>query len=728
MKKFTFSLLALIFFSTAFAQQDRANLIRSASEQVISDNSTQERCAQSIIEQRLMENPEYAKGRENAEKMTQEIIASFEQNGMPRNTYTIPVVFHIIHKGEAVGSGTNISDAQILSAVDALNRDFAATSADGGIAQSTVPVAAGNTNIQFCLASIDPNGNPTTGIVRVDGSSVTSYSSHGIVVSPTTPQNPLPANNELAVKNLSRWDNRYYLNIWVVSEIDNNGADAANITFWQGGTLGFAYLPQNPITGNSQRDGVVAVNCCVGNDPSNTQGFRLWSAGRRNRTLTHEVGHYLNLWHTFEGGSCSESNCNTQGDRVCDTPPTPAQQNCNTPACSGTQQVENYMDYTGETCYNMFSQGQATRMTAALTGPRTALVTNNNKCTPPTPAPPVANFTANQTTVPTGTTVNFTDQSTNIPTAWTWSITPATGWAFAGGSSATSQNPQVTFNTAGQYTVSLTASNAEGSDNETKNNYINVTIQSNYCAATTTTCDEFIQNISIGTINNTSGCTNYGDYTAQSTSLVKGQTYTINFVPQITNQPVGSAYANNEMAVWIDFNNDETFDNSAGSSERIVYQMVPPEPGTYTTQFTFTVPTNAVTGAVRMRARISFSGNTAGTNPITPCGTVQYGEVEDYTINILPEGTSTASIEEKSINDAVLYPNPTSGSLFIDLSATGLSQFEIGLFDLSGKLLFQDKVEHVSQYELDMTQFATGMYQVRIVSGGTMKVAKVSKL
>ena len=88
---------------------------------------------------------------------------------------------------------------------------------------------------------------------------------------------------------------------------------------------------------------------------------------------------------------------------------------------------------------------------------------------------PVANFVANQTTVPTGTTVSFTDQSTNTPTSWAWSLNPTTGWAYAAGSSASSQNPQITFNTAGQYTVSLTATNATGSDTETKQNYITVT-------------------------------------------------------------------------------------------------------------------------------------------------------------------------------------------------------------------------------------------------------------
>ncbi|MFM8963642.1 MAG: PKD domain-containing protein, partial [Sphingomonadales bacterium] len=97
---------------------------------------------------------------------------------------------------------------------------------------------------------------------------------------------------------------------------------------------------------------------------------------------------------------------------------------------------------------------------------------SSDPCTPTTPVAPVANFTASATNISPATTVNFTDLSTGIPTSWSWSVSPATGWAYAGGTNASSQNPQITFNNVGQYTISLTATNAQGSDVETKNNYI----------------------------------------------------------------------------------------------------------------------------------------------------------------------------------------------------------------------------------------------------------------
>ena len=91
--------------------------------------------------------------------------------------YTLPVVFHVIHNGEAYGVGTNITDEQIVSAIDAMNEDFRHMSGSNGYG------AGPDVGIDFCLAARDPNGNPTTGIVRVNGSSVTNYSAMGIEAS-----------------------------------------------------------------------------------------------------------------------------------------------------------------------------------------------------------------------------------------------------------------------------------------------------------------------------------------------------------------------------------------------------------------------------------------------------------------------------------------------------------------------------------------------------------------
>ena len=251
--------------------------------------------------------------------------------------FTIPVVVHIIHTGQNIGMGANITDEQIASAITALNEDFRKLEGSNGDGDGV------DVGLEFCLASRDPNGNPTTGINRVNGSSVPLYETQGIAATGSL------GADEVAVKSLSVWPRASYLNIWVVTEIEDNNA--------VNGIQGYAYFPVNNVV-----DGIVILYNAfgtIGNVKPNTS---------MNRTLTHEVGHYLGLYHTFHSTStCSaEVSCTTQGDRVCDTPPTITAGSCNSPACSGTQQVENYMDYTAEWCRNMFTEGQKTRMRNTL--------------------------------------------------------------------------------------------------------------------------------------------------------------------------------------------------------------------------------------------------------------------------------------------------------------------------------------------------------------------------
>ncbi|MBL7941125.1 MAG: PKD domain-containing protein, partial [Flavobacteriales bacterium] len=241
---------------------------------------------------------------------------------------------------------SNISDAQIYSAIEALNNDFrkiAGTNGDGdGV----------DVGIEFCLAVRDPDNQATTGIVRVDGTVVPLYADQGIEATGGV------GANEETVKALSTWPREQYMNIWVVNEIEDNDA--------QGGVQGFAYFPvNNPI------DGITVLHNAfgtVGNLKTNTA---------LNRTLTHEVGHYFGLYHTFHStSSCTELNCNTGGDKVCDTPPTPLNSNCAAPECSGSQQVENYMDYTSESCRNMYTEGQKVRMRTTLETDRASLLSS----------------------------------------------------------------------------------------------------------------------------------------------------------------------------------------------------------------------------------------------------------------------------------------------------------------------------------------------------------------
>jgi PKD repeat protein len=344
------------------------------------------------------------------------------------------------------------------------------------------------------------------------------------------------------------------------------------------------------------------------------------------------------------------------------------------------------------------------------------LAGSSNPCTPTTPVAPVANFTANQTNITPATTVSFTDQSTGIPTSWAWSIAPATGWAYAGGTTASSQNPQVTFNTAGQYSVTLTATNAQGSDAETKTNYIIVAQSTGPCTpSVTSTCDEYIQNVTLNTINNTTACTSggYAAYLNSSTSLTKGMQYSVTVTPAV-GATIGQAYTNDEIAVWIDFNNDFTF----SSTERVGYVLVA---AGWSNQLTFTVPTTAITGSVRMRVRISYSVVAENGAPIDPCAVATYGETEDYTVNITASGG--VGIEENTLTYASIYPNPFENELIVDLSAVTEQVTEITLLDITGKVVKSIKAVENTSTTLDMSNLASGLYHI-VVSGNNSSITR----
>lgn len=253
--------------------------------------------------------------------------------------YRIPVVVHVMHIGEPVGDGSNISNAQIESAIEALNADFRRLEGTPGAGSGV------DTEIEFVLASRSPEGAPTTGVVRVDAGDLAGYATGGVRILGNQ------GASEAVVKGLSVWPTDDYLNIWVVNEIDNNDGGA--------GIQGYAYLP--PI--ENDLDGIVVLYNAFGT----TGNLKPWT--QMNRTLTHEAGHYLGLLHTFYGtNSCpaTENNCALQGDCICDTPPTVANANCaSAPVCSDAH-VENYLDYTAEGCKNAFTAGQRDRMRAVV--------------------------------------------------------------------------------------------------------------------------------------------------------------------------------------------------------------------------------------------------------------------------------------------------------------------------------------------------------------------------
>ena len=378
-------------------------------------------------------------------------------------------------------------------------------------------------------------------------------------------------------------------------------------------------------------------------------------------------------------------------------------------------------DYYGKMSYHWTSNGTPDneRLKTYLDPTNTGLLVMDGSadpCAVVTDPPPVADFSGTPTTVSVGNTVQFTDLSSNEPNNWSWSITPGTGWTYASGTSSSSQHPQVTFTAAGQYTIALTASNASGSDTETKINYITATLITGPCVATSTTCDEFINNVTLGTINSTSGCDNHHFFEGQTTVLMQGTQYELTIIPQ-NGTSVGQAYIDDEIAAWIDWNNDMDFDDAG---ERIAYVLV--EPG-WSNVFTFNVPETAATGQLYMRVRISYNGADNPDGPITPCGTTEFGEVEDYKVTVVP----FLGIGEELFASVAIFPNPANDLLTIDLS--GINEaVSIELVDITGKVITERRQATGTLVELDLSPFAKGSYYVRLSAGNNKTVRKVVKL
>ncbi|NOX85319.1 MAG: S8 family serine peptidase [Chlorobi bacterium] len=244
------------------------------------------------------------------------------------------------------------------------------------------------------------------------------------------------------------------------------------------------------------------------------------------------------------------------------------------------------------------------------------------------PVAPSANFYADKRTCGLNETVSFTDVSTENPTSWTWSMSPS-DYVFVGGTSASSQNPQVQFTKSGSYDVTLYVSNSAGNDTEVKTSYIVASdAPAGYCYGYSTNPYGYIDNFSFAGIENYhTGYTNvaspdpndeyYQDFTNIMINVNLLQTYTL----YVLN---GSSDVNNDLGVWIDFNRDGDF---ADAGENVVCDVDSYGQGT----FSVAIPADASIGATRMRLRTKYWNSDCG----SPCGSTANGEVEDYTINIL---------------------------------------------------------------------------------------------
>ncbi len=726
MKKQFYSLLGISLLSTwGFGQQavrvlDKDNM--RAGEHV-------EYCTSHKKMAELRKDPKMAAMIDAAQAEMENQAKSKGDNNTTKGTvYKIPVVFHILHN-----NGTeNISKEQIADAVAILNRDYRLLNADANNVQAPFQGMPTDVEIEFELAKKAPNGACFAGITRT----VTALTNDGS--SGQAQVNAVVAGNDIYQ---GVWPHTKYLNIYVAADI--------------GGAAGYTF---NPMTGSSASaqnmfyNGVFILDTYTGSIGTSNVGS--------SRALTHEVGHWLNLSHTWgdDNNPGNTSSC-SQDDHVQDTPMCIGVTSCNlnSNTCDDTNDpnnfsswttnvidnVENYMDYSY--CSKMFTQGQVTRMRTALlssTAGRNQIITASNQAATginTTPTLCTAKFSTPRTVICAGETITFTDESYNAATGWNWS--------FTGGSPASSiqQNPSVTYNTPGTYAVQLQAT--DGTNNNTANVPAYITVlpaggnlpyyESFESSLNLNSPNWFVYNAggnawsvtntAAKTGTNSAKLTNFGQTTGQVDELISGPV-DLSSINSGTGVTLSFRYAfrkktsanNDILKVYLSSNCGDIWD-----IRKTLTAATMSGSATATSAWTpvaadwVTVHMTNVTSAYwNDNFRFKFQFTSGGGNNIY---------LDD--INIYSGAPSdspvTAGLEDfGTVANMNLFPNPADNEIQISFTSQTAGKMTFNVTDLSGKRIQQHVVnatEGNNLVYLATENLSAGTYLIQVINGTSQK-------
>ena len=385
--------------------------------------SPQHSCGQHIVLKELLKNDDFKAYYDQEQKS----FSSNNQISAPKSSvlHKIPVVFHIVHNNGV----EKIDRSQVLDALEKLNIDLRALRPDSSTVDSLFKPLIADIEVEFVLATKAPDGTCFSGITMTE----TPYSYNNGDINGSDQVDAVMMSNDVFQGN---WPGNQYLNVFVCGSVGT-------------GIAGYTYYPSG-FFGNSMNNGI-----WLRHDYCGSIGTANPSA---SKTFVHEVGHWLNLPHTW--GSTNEpglaSNCSSD-DGVADTPNTIGSQWCNynETTCGSVANIENHMEYTP--CRKMFTLGQKARMRTALnssTGGRSNLITTANHFATgiDTTAPFCkADFFANRYITCTGDSLYFQDYSYHNPISWNWHFEGANP------DSSILENTYATYPLPGVFDVALTA-------------------------------------------------------------------------------------------------------------------------------------------------------------------------------------------------------------------------------------------------------------------------------
>ncbi|MEY3236038.1 MAG: hypothetical protein RI883_139 [Bacteroidota bacterium] len=707
------------------------------------DGESVEYCLQHKKLKEQMQNPAAVLSFQQDENTRQH---ESNNNQIPKGIiYKIPVVFHVLH----INGVENISDDNIYDALDILNRDYRLLNTDAANVHADFQGMPSDVEIEFVLATKAPNGVCFNGITRT----VSNMSYDG--ADGDLQVDAIKTGNNVFQGN---WPGNKYLNIFVCGEI--------------GGAAGYTTNPSS-WSGTGMTNGIWILFNYVGSlNPGSVNG---------SRALTHEVGHWLNLSHTWGGtnnpgcdgtATSSADPCwNTQSwagpigpidncdydDNVDDTPLCRGVSACaiNANSCNGDDaywgsamrdNVENYMDYSY--CSKMFTQGQVTRMRNAITssvGGRSNIWTTTNLNDVGASGAPYlckAQFTANKTTICVGEVVQFTDDSYNAANGWTWNFPSGTP------STSISQNPSVTYSTPGLYEVTLTATDGSLSDSEIKTQYIRV----NPVPSTLPFFEGFETYSTLSNLPNWGILNLNGNNTfALDNTISHSGTKCV----KLANFGQIGANVDELIASPLDFSGVAANGNAVTLSFRYAYRKK--TTADYECLKVFITNNCGDTWVQRKTLCGGVLGSTVVATSWTPSSISDWTTV--HMINVTSEywvdnfnykfkfesdngnnfylddiniylGAPSDNIvvglnQPSDLNELSLYPNPTEGELNLNFSVNNAQTVKVQIQDLYGKEIQKHYVNAAIGSNLvmmDTKQLAAGVYFVNVAAGDSQKV------
>ena len=656
---------------------------------VLSTFSQERTCGTEEYMQEKLQDPvfaeEYYQRQQEFQARLQEILANQEFQQRDGNaTIIIPVAVHYPSANEA-DRACLVALAQ--NQIDILNADYTATNSD----LSLWPSASA------FYPSVTPTG--------LDVSFALATSNHPVGLDPELVE------GEPCVTIGYNWGGG--------GDSDSNWSGYMNFVVRPigGGILGYS-----PLGGSSAAGHTVVIDPSYFGSGSGCPGSGAVPTAPYNlgRTVTHELGHFFNLNHTFSG-SCGSD------DGIADTPNIsnpnygcPANGSVNGCVTGEKALTMNYMDYVNDACMYMFTLGQANVMNAYLTGILEPQfhddvfgpvdpgfnISGSNVATCGDEA--VFNLTYSQVggfsenTVftasgnPGGTSVVFSPNNLSSNGNFTMTVTGLSGVA------------------DGNYTITVTGTSASITDS---NDFV-LTIADQYCASVAnTTYATSTTGVVFNTISNlnTGKPSGYSDYTGISTDVNRESAYDL------------SVYANSDgnyqiiTYVWIDWNQNCSFDDAGeqydlGTSANINNQL------TVNSPYSITIPSDAVLGNTTMRITTKYTDPGANQFP-TSCENGHDAEVEDYSLNIL----TSLSVGEVEFSNFALYPNPNNGEFSIRLTSISDKDINVDVFDIRGRKIFEQSYENTYEFSnsVKLNSVQPGIYLVKIEDGISSVTRKI---